>query len=272
MTTKRWLHLPLTLLGAWPCICHAGAWVQPAGHFQLIHNVVFYSTGESFAPDGHRRDDPGFRKLEVNPYLEYGASDDWTLGTSFFFQYLEQDDAKGGSLSNRGLGEMEWFARYQLLREHGYALAIQPLVNLPGHYFDKRGPIAGREDWDAELAALSGYGFSWRGRHHYVDAKAAYRYRSGPLRDQYRLSAVAGLQLDDDWQVMPELHFTGRAQGGANVLSLGGQNDYELLKAQLSLVWRFNEHYALQLGGFRHIAGKDTGAGGGAMVAVWTQW
>lgn len=269
---KRWMFGILALGFAFPLPACAGAWVQPEGQLQIIRNFTFYSTGEAFDGKGRRADNPGFRKGEFNPYAEYGASEDWTLGTSLFFQYLEQDNAEGGALSNRGLGEMEWFARYQLLQEGGYALSIQPLVNLPGHYFDKNGPIAGREDWDAELALLGGYGFSWRGRDHYIDAKAAYRYRSGALADQYRLSAAAGFALDDAWQVVPELHFTGRANGTNKTLSLGGQNDYELLKAQLSFVWRFNEVYSLQFGGFRHVEGKDTGAGGGVMVALWTQW
>ncbi len=255
-----------------PSYAYAGAWLQRPGETLFIQNAVFYATGEAFDASGRRVSDPGFRKFEYNPYMEYGVNADWTLGASLFFQYLEQDNAQSGVLSNQGLGESELFARYKLLEEKGYALALQPSVTLPGHYFSSDGPVAGREDWDAELTALAGYGFSLFGRDHYIEGKAAYRHRSGILDDQYRLSAGMGIGISEGWRIAPELSWTGRTQGGGSAVSIAGQNDYELVKAQLSVVWEFSDRCAVQFGGYRHVSGEDTGAGGGVLLALWRRW
>lgn len=250
---------------------HAGAWTQPEGQGQYIQNIVFYSTGEAFDGAGHRAQDAGFRKLELNPYLEYGVTDRWTVGLSAFLHYLEQDAAAGGVAANIGLGETEVFARYRLYEHQGFVLSAQPLLKLPSHYRD-RAPVAGRTQWDGEAALFGGYGFSAMGQHHYLDTKLAWRARSGALHDQFRASLAFGMGITDSLQLLPELYWTGRAQGGNAAFSVSGQNDYELLKGQLSLVWHLDERYAVQFGAFRHIAGEDTGAGGGVFTAFWTRW
>lgn len=268
----RWPFFLLALI-LLPSVADAGAWVQPSGHGQLIHTSSLYWTGESFDAHGARQENPGFRKFETNPYFEYGLNEKWTLGTSVFLHYLYQEEAAyGEAYSNYGAGNSEAFARYQILQENGFVLAAQPLVALPAHYRQKEAPTAGRPNWDGELALLAGYGFTWRGLDHYVDAKAAYRHRLGVLQDQWRFSATLGLGLTSSLQLIPELNWTQRLREGEGAISVAGQNDYDLLKAQLSLVWKVNERHALQLGGFRHMAGKDTGAGGGLFIALWTQW
>lgn len=260
------------LLSIPPSFLHAGAWVQPQGQALYIQNAYFYAAGEAFAPSGQRIDDAGFRKYEFNPYLEYGLSDDVTLGASLLLHYLEQDNASGGLLSNHGLGQAELFARYQLVHDDGLALAVQPLVALPAAYVRSDGPVAGREAWDAEMAFLAGYGFSLWGLHHYVDTAWAYRHRGGSAGDQYRVTAAAGLSVHERWRLVPEIAWTGRAEGAGNLRSVSGQNDYELMRAQLSVQWELTERYTLQLGGFRHVRGEDTGAGGGVMAALWMRW
>ncbi len=250
---------------------HAGAWGQPEGQSLLISNSVYYTTGEAFDARGERVEAQGFRKYELNPYLEYGLDGTWTLGASAFLHALEQEQG-AFTATNSGIGDIELFARRLLVQQDRYVISIQPLLMLPGHYTQEEGPVAGRGAWDAELAVLGGYGFDWQDRNHYLDMKAAYRHRSGVLSDQYRLSAGLGLNVAEALTLLPEVHFTAPARKGDPLASLSGQNDYTLLKAQLSVVWQFNERYALQLGGFRHVAGEDTGAGGGVMVAVWTRW
>ncbi len=250
----------------------AGAWTQPEGRRQLIQNLVFYSTSEAFNAVGDRVDVPRFSKFEINPYYEVGMSDATTLGISGFVQYLRQNEPREGKADNLGIGETELFVRQRLYAGQGFSFAVQPLLKLPSHYRSDNAPVAGRANWDAELAMLGGYGFSWLGQSHYVDMKAGYRYRSERLEDQWRASAALGLGLASGIRLVPELHWTGRVHSGGAVDSLSGQNDHDLLKAQISVVYSFSEQYGAQVGMFRHVAGEDTGAGGGVLVALWRQW
>lgn len=250
----------------------AGAWTQPEGRRQLIQNVVFYSTSDAFNASGDRVDVPRFSKFEINPYYEVGMSDATTLGISGFVQYLRQKEQSEGKADNLGIGETELFVRQRLYAGQGFAFAVQPLLKLPSHYRSDNAPVAGRANWDAELALLGGYGFSWLGQSHYIDLKAGYRYRSERLEDQWRASAALGVGVTPRVRLVPELHWTGRVRSGGTVDSLSGQNDYDLLKAQISAVYSFSEEYGVQVGAFRHLAGEDTGAGGGVMVALWRQW
>lgn len=266
----------LLLAAALFCIPHeaqAGAWTQPAGRALLIQSSTYYSTREAFDAAGDRAGVPRFSKYELNPYGEYGWSDDLTLGFSAFLQYLEQETASGGGvLHNTGLGETELFVRTKLYDRNGMALSLQPLVTLPSRYRHDA-PVAGRANWDGELALLGGYGFDALGRHHYFDAKAGYRYRSGVPEDQWRASAALGIGVSADCTLLAETEWHGRTRGSAaSAFSVSGQNDYRLRKAQFSAVYRIDERYAVQFGGFRHLAGENTGAGGGAFFALRMGW
>ncbi len=261
------------VLGLLPYNAFAGAWTLPEGEGQTIVTASFYHTREAFNAQGERGRAPLFQKYELNPYTEYGLTDGLTVGVSAFAQSLKQEMQPGGPIATtEGLGETELFARWRLWEADGGIVSVQPLLKLPSAYLQAGNPRAGRTAWDAELALQGGYGFDAYGQHHYLDTRIAYRYRSDALGDQLRASARLGLGIKHDLTLLSELEYTGRAQGGGNVLSIAGQNDYTLWRAQMSVVWAFADRYALQLGAFQHIAGEDTGAGGGVLVALWRRW
>lgn len=49
-------------------------------------------------------------------------------------------------------------------------------------------------------------------------------------------------------------------------------DDFDLMKLQLSAVYKVNPHLSIQLGAFSHVDGNNVGAGDGALVAVWKRF
>lgn len=255
-----------------PAVCQANPWLRPEGEIFAALTSVYYSTDEYITPAGDTVDQPTFTKYELNPYVEYGLTDDWTVGASLFLHALEQE-SPGGDLDNYGLGQTELFVRHSLWKEGRIAASVEPFLALPASYEESGQPRAGREDSDLGLALNGGYGFPLFGREHFVQGRAAYKHRYGPQDDQFQLDAKLGLRVAEGWMIMPEAQWTlptGDTSGGG--FSNAGTNDYELLKLQLSAVYDVSETTSLQVGAFTHADGENTGAGGGGLLSLWRRF
>jgi hypothetical protein len=269
---SRWSGVAVCSL-FFPCAAFSGAWVQPEGATRFILNASAYSASEAFDAAGRRGAVGEFSKYEINPYLEYGLSPAWTVGGSVFLNRVAQENPGGGESDNYGLGESEIFFRSRLYERDGVVVSAQPLLRFSPLYRGGGEPSAARSGWDGELGLLAGYGFDAYGQHHYLDGKLGYRYRSGAPGDQFRVQAAAGLGVSETVTVLTEAAWTGEAETlPANSVSLSGQNDYSLLRGQVSALWAYDERHTAQLGVFRHLRGEETGAGGGVLLAWWTRW
>ncbi|MBY0354244.1 MAG: hypothetical protein K2Q12_00780, partial [Rickettsiales bacterium] len=133
----------------------ANPWVQKTGHGIAIVNAVAYRTSHNFDTQGEQQSQPRFSKYELNPYLEYGLSDDWTIGTSLFLHKLQQATAEADQ-QNWGLGNSELFVRYQLWRKSRSAVTLEPFGALPAFYANAGSPRAGRDEGDLGLAVNAG--------------------------------------------------------------------------------------------------------------------
>jgi hypothetical protein len=262
--------LPFIAILGYSMAGSANPWLQKPGHGIAILAYTQYETSHYFSANGDRTSQPRFAKRELNPYIEYGWSDDWTLGGSLFLQHLEQVDASGTTQENWGLGNSELFARRHLWSGDKASFSADALLALPATYEIDAEPRAGRNDYDIAFALNGGTGYHLLGRDHFAAVRAMYRHRLGLLQDQVQLEARTGFSVGDDWMIMPELLWTLPVQGVSAVTrSVAGQNDYRLLKGQLSAVYALDEHNRLQAGLFRHLDGADTGGGGGVLLSVW---
>ncbi len=281
----RQLSVNITLLsGLLPSLAYSAAWTLDEGEEQHFITYRYYSTDSFFDRQGNERDKRGeFTKNEINYYAEYGWNADWTIGTSLFLTHEEdrqrfdvQDPVTGTfseqqrTLELQGLSRADVFARYQVYRDDTYAVAVQPLLTLPPAYVGGIPSEVTQEDGAIELGVLAGRNFELFGRKHYADSKLAYRHRFGDGDDQYILEALAGLSLADDWTLIPELQYTDAVGGIDSALTtIAGQNDYRLFKLQLSALYQITDGVGIQAGGFRHVSGRNTGAGGGGLLSLW---
>lgn len=246
----------------------AGAWTQHKGSGQLILNTLHYTTTERWRNDGLNVPQARYSKTELNPYVEYGVTDWLTLGGSTFIDYL--DDSTD---TNAGLGDTELFARTRLWQGKRSVFSLQPMVKLPSPMsHPNKTPALGSRSADVGVSAISGTAFPLFGQMHFAEAEAGYRYRFGQQKNQYIFSATLGLRLSDDLMVMPQLFQTIRAEDEVvigNAFTQSPRDDYDLTKAQLSIVYQLDDVNSIQIGGFKHIAGRNTGAGGGALLSYW---
>jgi hypothetical protein len=267
---NRLRHLPVTALLILSGIlasslAYGGAWTQKRGNSQLILTGLYYGADQMWDASGRERDQTKYSKYELNPYYEYGLRDWVTLGANLSFPFAAQ-----GEQSNAGIGDSEFFARFRLLARNGFVFSLQPLVKLPSPWSLRDAPVLSGDDYDVEMGASAGYGFTLFKLNHFVNLDAGYRYRFGTPQDQIKLAATAGFSVTPKWMILPQLFIAKSAKMPASsAFTQSSGDDYDLTKLQLSAVYRLNSRLSLQAGAFAHIDGKNTGGGNGAMISIW---
>jgi hypothetical protein len=255
-----------------PHYAHASAWTQAEGNGQIILNGWYYATDSFYNNSGTETNQDTYRKYELNPYIEYGLTDGVTIGANLSLQRASQDVA-GGTRTNYGIGDTELFARFRLWEEYGFIISAEPLIKLPSPESSDETPVLGGDNPDAGLSIAAGYGFSLLGYHHYADVSAGYRYRFGDPENQLRYSATVGVTVAPKWVIMPQAFMTQRTNDPlAATFTQSSGDDFDLTKLQLSAVYKYSDDMSLQFGGFSHVDGKNTGAGDGALLAVWKKF
>lgn len=247
---------------------YAGAWTQERGHMQIIITNSYYVAGSYFDNNGHRQSQSSYHKFDFNPYVEYGLLDGVTIGANLSLPYLWQNSTTGTQYS-AGVGDSEFFTRLRLWQKNGVVIAAEPIIKLPAPASSLQ-PRLGSSTPDAGMGIAAGYGFDANGLHHFADVNIGYRYRFGMPHDQWRITGTLGYSLRPQWMLMPQVFITERAGVSPNaVFTQSAADDYDLVKLQLSVVYKFNNATSIQWGAFGNIAGKNTGTGNGTLISVW---
>lgn len=264
-------------LAAWGSPALADAWTLPQGKHQLITQATLYRTEKFFNRDGDEFTQEPLLKFELNPYYEYGWSDSTTLGANISLQYLTASPAPqplGEPLDTSDFfGEVtELFVRQRLWQSGPYVIAIQPLIKPPSVFVNEEGEHE-TSQWDAELALQGGYSFHLGNYESYLSIDLGYRKRFGNPSDRMNADLTLGTYLNPRWLILAQLYNDYTIDMPENpVFTRLDEDDYNLIKGQLSAVYRFNERYALQFGGFHHLHSQNTGGGGGVLLALWVNF
>lgn len=262
------------------------AWTREQGSWFTAQTLTTYYTDRFVGTNGIRRPQPNFRKQEWNSYAEYGWRDDTTLGMSLFTHRVEAGRLRYNPIltrierdseKNYGLADSEFFLRQKLWQGNIYGLdahvSLQPLVKLPSAYLDAGAPRSGTDSFDVEMRLQSGISFPLYDRHHFLAADIAYRKRGGAWRNQIKADVSLGMTLTDRVMLLSQFHLTERPNGTANpATSSATVNDYDLWKAQASLVLRLTDSTRVQFGGYKHIYARNTGDGEGLIFSVWREF
>jgi len=194
-----------------------------------------------------------------------------TAGANLSLQRAHQyGSATGASQTSWGLGDSEFFLRKRLWQQGGLVVSAEPMVKLPSPESSDTLPKLGGSSPDAGLGLSAGYGFNAYGFSHFADIDTQYRHRFGTPKDQINIAGTLGIGVAPQWTIMPQAFLTYRTvTPTAAVFTNSSSDDYNLVKLQLSAVYKATDDISLQFGGFSDIAGKNTGGGGGALFAVW---
>lgn len=236
---------------------HAGAWVKPRhqGYWALTSN--YYQTSDFYDDRGDKQSQDRFHKIEENFYIEWGLTDNITIGSNLFGNYVSQS-GKG----NLGLSNSEFFLRQKLYDDEKSVLSIQPLVKLASLYQHEI-PRGGSSSYDGELALQYGRSLHLLSADDYLDSAAAFRLRSDGLAQQWRLEAKLGLGITDKIRFIPAIYTTRSINAEeSSQFTESGDLDYSLTKLEIGLSYALN-NTQLNLTVFRHIEGEQTGAGQG---------
>jgi hypothetical protein len=199
-------------------------------------------------------------------YLEADYNQSTTLGNTTY--------NLSGTAFNLGLADTEIFARKRLwqgrIAKNSAVFSLQPLLKLPSVYYAGGNPRSGTAYPDAELRLQGGYNFFMLNTHHFATLDLAYRKRFGQWHDQLKADATLGLNIHRNYTLLLQSFLTHRLNDySPNNRTSAVINDYNLLKAQASIVYHLNTHTHVQLGGFNHVYARNTGDGYGFLMSVW---
>ncbi|PIR38437.1 MAG: hypothetical protein COV35_06625 [Alphaproteobacteria bacterium CG11_big_fil_rev_8_21_14_0_20_39_49] len=219
------------------------AWTQAKGEGQLILNVSGYKSNKYYDHDSQlQSSDIDFQKLEVNPFFEFGITDNLTVGLNQTLQYWNFDNPESSSINNirqcdlsdslnSGLidssnlnvfmTDAEIFARMQIYSNDNFVISLQPLVKSPCLLFVNGYMQIPGNDIDYEIRALAGWGFKWdpdidigffkipfSGQNHFINFETAYRKRSTRFADQLKFDATAGFRYQKDLLILAQMFST----------------------------------------------------------------
>ena len=248
-----------------PASANPGAWPQAKGRGQIILNTSTYQSDSFFDFSGEEQPQPRYQKYELNPYMEYGLTQSQTIGANLFLQRLAQENDR-----SFGLGDSEFFFRQRLWQNKNFVFSLQPLVKLPSPSPDEARPVLGSDTPDLALALNAGYSFALFGQQHFAETSIEYRHRLGMPGDQLRTSATLGLRPFNRLLLLNQLFLTNRvSEPTLSPFTESPQDDYQLVKLQISAVYALNSRQNIQLGGFSHLSGSNAGAGGGVLLSFW---
>lgn len=238
---------------------HAGAWVQPEGSGMAIMQVGKFSGARYFDVDGSRKPQPRYTKWEAQPYLEYGITGRHTIGATGYLQRTEQRGE-----ANTGIADPELFLRSRIWNDDDTVVSLQPLVKFPSAFVHPAGPRGGSRSVDSELSLLYGHNIDWFSNRDYLDIRLGYRHRTRGLAGQYRTDIALGLSPWERWQFIPALRTITAAEIDTNTtFTQNGEQNYDLLKAELTIMYRLGNGNWVQATMFDHVAGAQTGDGRG---------
>jgi len=268
---RTFLALVLSVLLA-PSLLYAGAWGQKKGDGFISLQSYYYSTDHYYDHDGDSHARGGrFTKVELNPYMEYGLTDQDTLILNLFYDWLS-DDVTGEDKTTSGLADIEVGWQRCIYTGPTWVSSLQALAIIPTGYDIQDDPRLGYDRFGGELALLVGRPFSFGQRDGFLDMRCGLRGYAGYPSTQLRAAITSGYFVAEKWQILgsADLQY-GLRDGswkdiGDNLLVAP---DYRLLKLSASLRYLINDQVSLVGTGYHHSWGEDTGKGGGAYVSLW---
>jgi hypothetical protein len=269
-----WVAACVLVSLVFPAKAQGGAWDDRPGRGELIMTASMLRSWDEYGPNGARVPfgyAGRFRQIEFGDYIEIGMPHRFTLVLNLPAAALEYQDQFHKQQSG-GLGDMEVGLRRRLNRTNSaWALSGQLTVTAP-LYSASVDPAPGNHQEDVEGRFLAGHGAEWDERHWFWDAEAAYRYRTGAPADQLRGDLTGGVEAVRRCMLLGQFYSIKGLRNGQPLTANSNpnaQSDFDLYKAQGSLVVRVLHKTRVQMGWGHTLAGRNTGRGGGYVLGLW---
>ncbi len=269
----------------------SGAWTMPKNQYFFKVSGNYFLATEEFNYLGEKSNireelgiynDVSYRDFSLLLYLEYGFTDWFTLvldlpyknvtsqrTVSFYTETKEK-------ITNSGFSDLRALGRLALLRR-SLVFSLQPGIKVPMGYEiidDIDAPNLGTGEVDGEISLLSGYSF-WPNPL-FITGGFGYRWRGGPVHDEYIYNAQIGyflqnfgikLALDGvrNTQTPPDIYgqtvVTPLPGGGGALPPAALGDDEDFLKIIPEISYKIYKKWFLQLGMIHVTSGKNIESG-----------
>ncbi|MFO1116268.1 MAG: hypothetical protein U1E28_11320 [Beijerinckiaceae bacterium] len=260
--------LVCALFGAAPVSAHAGAFLQPPEHGQIISQLSFSEAGRAWDAYGRAVPIPAWRKFELTSYAEYGLTDWLTIiGSPSWFRFHAPAPRPSnwfgpvGSQDLSRVGAAQTGARVRLFEIGDHVVSVQASARYAGGGGDSVAYADMSRRMQVDLRIAYGRKFEWMGLSGYTDMQVAFR-SAGVFGNQIRFDATLAVQPFARTTLMLQSFsvLTPGRLGGSYALSQ---------KLQTSVLLDVTETVALQAGALVALRGVRSAAERGLVTGVW---
>jgi len=246
---------------------HASPWPrQPKSLFIATGTEFFKSRGDFLfePPPLINQDNDLFTRIQSTNYLEFGLNDKWL--TSFKINYaISTIRAQGIGVRNSGITEIEGRLQRLILKGKRHVTSLSLGISQNDSAGGGARPQLQSEGIDSEIRLLYGRTHLTKPVKIYSTAEFAYRRRFGSAADQLRGDGQLGISPHDRVLILVDLfsNFSLRNEdeGGA---------DFDVIKIQPSLAFRYYRDWHIQVGSNFEINGRNLPLGNGVFINFWT--
>lgn len=205
-----------------------------------------------------------YARVDSDTYVEWGVTERWMAGGKAVFGTAFVTDING-SRTVSGFGESDAFVQRQLQRGEHSATAVRLAGVWSGDVTDGARPGVETGGFDIDLRALHGRDIFLKPFKIFIAAEAGYRRRLSGASDQARAEFLVGIEPSRRFLVLLE------AQSIVSIRNNDpGFDDFDLVKAQGSLVWRATKRWTLT-GGYRtEFAARNVEPGDAFTLGFWS--
>ncbi len=240
----------------------AGAWNRVAGDGLVITDFTFGSGGRYFDGKGRLAPARTYSKSELASYIEYGATD-WLMLVVRPSLDATRIGAPGGG-HYTGLGGSAVGAQVHLYDYGPAVFAVQSTFRLPGTDSDRNPAEIGDTAREGDFRALGGVGFHLGPYLSFIDAQGSYRLRSGGAAPQWHGDFTFGVYPLSRLLVMLQ-SFTTVPTGPGNAAFPSSRYS----KMELKAVYQLNAAWAVQLGAYTTVYGRNALREQGVTTGLW---
>lgn len=262
MRGRYWSILGLAVLCA-PGAVWAGAWTMDEGHGQVITTMTYSVSNDAYDSSRNVVSIPRYRKFELEPLLEYGVTDRFTLMFGPMLQHI--DIAAPVDATRTGAGYTDVGGRFRFWQNNGWVFSGQTLVRIPGTVNDRNPAAIGYTDAELDVRALFGKSFNIGPLESFIDLEPAQRFRAGDPPNEFRFDATFGVHFNPQWMLL--LQSLNVFSEGAGSSFIFPSYDYE--KLQVSVVYNFAPAWAVQVGGYRTYSGRNALLENAIITGLW---
>lgn len=251
-----------------PKAAYAGAWPSDPGTGQIISTTSYNQTSRAYDDKWKLSKSVTFSKVDNQFYWEHGL----TKKLTFVGQTVLQDvdyTSRDGRAKITGFGTSLLGVRHQVYSGGPYVAAGQVSVLVAGKGENIADADLGRGGNGVEIRGLIGRNFKALNRSGFVDAQAAWIYRTGQSPKTYKGDFTVGFDVLKETQILGQAFYT---QTGEQVLGIDRVEPNKSLKLQASFVKHRSKKISYQTGVFRTVAGKNIIRESGVFASVWRRY